>query len=266
MNPKIVFEVKKHPYGIYEIEAPMGERIYFLLGKERDAIIDTGMGIGSLKEVVDSISKKERIVIDTHGHPDHAGGNIEFPEVYLSPLDEKVYEEMSSLEYRACDIKKIMGENGENYIRSLLPLKKETKQMQEGDTFPLGGRTLRAFGIAGHTRGSFVIYDDLSSTLFVGDAISIKDTWLYLPYSTGLKTYLSSIEHFLGYGLSIKTLFSGHEPNKADPSLFDSRIVLLKKIIAGEIVGKDAITFAGKGLRAEYEGNSLIYDKARINE
>lgn len=266
MNPKIVFKVKNHASGIYEITAPMGERIYFVLGEKRDAIIDTGMGIGSLKEVVDAISKKEKIVIDTHGHPDHAGGNFEFANVYLSPLDEKVYEEMTSVSYRSSDIRKIMGAKGENYIRSLLPFKNKTENVGEGDTFDLGGRSLKAFGIAGHTRGSIVLYDDLSSSLFVGDAISIRDTWLYLPYSTGLRTYLLSLERFLSQGLSIKTIFSGHEPNIASSSLFDNRITLLQKILSGEIVGQEAITFAGRGLRATYEGNSLIYDETRINE
>ena len=48
--------------------------MYYVMGEERDLLIDTGYGFGALKEYVDSLSEHAYDVVLSHGHLDHAGG------------------------------------------------------------------------------------------------------------------------------------------------------------------------------------------------
>ncbi len=248
------------------VTAPMGEKIYVIEGEKSAMVIDTGMGIGSLKECICSFCSLPLIVVNTHGHPDHAGGNIEFENVYLHPDDFQLYRNMTSKEFRSSDIEKIFGDDGKVYKDNLLDLKENVLPLKEGDVFDLGSRTISVYKLEGHTKGSVVFYDSLTKWLFVGDAVSLKDTWLYLDYSTSLVRYRDSLSELLMNKLEIKQILSGHEPNIASPELLTVRLECLNKIISGELAGEDAVTFAGKGKRVEYKDTSLIYNEKRITD
>lgn len=252
--------------GVTVVTAPMGEKIYVVEGKERAMVIDTGMGIGSLLNSIKTFCSLPLVVVNTHGHPDHAGGNAEFEEVYLHPDDRELYYKMVTRSYRACDIRKIFGADGKIYEDSLLDLSENILPVYEGQTFDLGGREIAVYKLEGHTKGSIVLYDSLTQWLFVGDAVSINDTWVYLDYSTSLEQYKNSLLKFINLGLPVKKVLSGHESNEAEPDLLDIRLECLNKIISGELKGEDVITFAGKGKRAEYKGTSLIYNERKITD
>lgn len=252
--------------GVTAVSAPMGEKIYVIEGKHRAMVIDTGMGIGSLKECIDEFCTLPLIAANTHGHPDHAGGNAEFEKVYLHPEDKALYYQMVTRRFRTSDVEKIFGEEGEIYIKNMLDMSENIKPLSEGNVFDLGGRTITVYKIEGHTKGSVVFYDSLTKWLFVGDAISLQDTWVYLDYSTSLVRYRNSLLNFIMKRLEIRKILSGHEPNEAAPELLNIRLDCLNKIIFGELEGEDITTFAGSGKRVEYKGTSLIYNDKRIKD
>ena len=61
----------------------MAVQSFLVVGEERAALIDTGAGMGNLAKEVKEITDKPLYVLNTHGHVDHAGGNGQFPVVYL---------------------------------------------------------------------------------------------------------------------------------------------------------------------------------------
>jgi glyoxylase-like metal-dependent hydrolase (beta-lactamase superfamily II) len=65
--------------------------MYLIEGKEKAALIDTGVGVGDLKPFIRELTDKPLIVLVTHGHVDHALGAVSFDEVYMSHIDETVY-------------------------------------------------------------------------------------------------------------------------------------------------------------------------------
>lgn len=229
-------------------------------------VIDTGMGIGSLRSRIETFCKLPLIAVNTHGHPDHAGGNVEFEKVYLHPDDKELYYRMVTKRFRSDDIQKIFGSGGRRYEENLLDISENILPLREGKVFDLGGRKITVYRLEGHTKGSVVFYDSLTKWLFAGDAVSLRDTWVYLDYSTSLLRYRSSLFKFMSEGLPITRIFSGHEPNEAPPELLRIRLECLDKIISGEIRGEEVTTFAGKGRRAEYKGTSLIYNEEKIRD
>lgn len=74
MQQEIHFTQKEYGNGITAITAPMQEQIYLVQGSKKALLIDNGMGIGSLKTYVESFCNLPLLMLNTHGHPDHAAG------------------------------------------------------------------------------------------------------------------------------------------------------------------------------------------------
>ena len=60
------------------------EYMYLLEGNEKALLLDTGYGVGNLRECVERLTDKPILVANTHYHPDHSAGNGEFEEVMVS--------------------------------------------------------------------------------------------------------------------------------------------------------------------------------------
>ncbi len=59
---------------------------YLVIGDKYAALIDTGIGIGNIKEVVDQLTSLPIKVITTHVHWDHIGNHGLFDEIYVHEL------------------------------------------------------------------------------------------------------------------------------------------------------------------------------------
>ncbi|TAH66834.1 MAG: MBL fold metallo-hydrolase [Anaerolineaceae bacterium] len=264
MDLKVEFTYKKYENGIIAITAPMKEQIYLVKGKEKALLIDNGMGIGSLRKYVNNLCDLPLMMINTHGHPDHAGGNIEFEHAYMHPSDFELYQQMCTKEFRTGDIRAVFQDSGALYESNLLDYVYNLLPIEEGDTINLGDRCIDIYSVPGHTYGSLVLYDNKSKTIFTGDTIGIGDTWLYLEYCASLKIYCNSLERLKDINLDISMILSGHMPNESRSDLLNRKIDCVKKIISGKEIGKPVKTFAGEGLRYEYEGTSIIYNPENI--
>ena len=80
-----VYQFRDNMYGILTESADgMGDVwSYLIIGPEKAMLIDTGFGIGKLKDLVDEITGGlPLIVANTHCHFDHAYGNCQFERCY----------------------------------------------------------------------------------------------------------------------------------------------------------------------------------------
>lgn len=85
------FEILKLPNDVYALWEPGHvEKVnsFFVLGSDRDLLYDTGMGIARISQAIDDLRKQENlptkpiIVVNSHNHLDHNGGNQEFAEIW----------------------------------------------------------------------------------------------------------------------------------------------------------------------------------------
>lgn len=167
-------------------------------------------------------------------------------------------------EFRISDIKKIFGDNGKLFMDNLIPYSDELIPYKENDAFDLGGRIIRAYQVEGHTEGSMVLYDEASKTLFVGDALTVKETWVFLWYSTSLTRYYQALLHLKSLNLDVDRCLTGHLPNIMDYSLLDKKIKCVEKVLIKNETGVPFETFAGSGMLVEYRGVSIVYNPLRI--
>ena len=73
-----VYRIRDHIYAVHE-PGQVEEVISFLIvGTERALLFDTGLGIGDIKSLVDELTDKPLLVLNSHSHYDHIGGiNLE---------------------------------------------------------------------------------------------------------------------------------------------------------------------------------------------
>ena len=78
------YQAKQFDEGTWFINFMEGsQNLYLLEGEEKALLVDTGYGTNTLAAFVKTLTDKPLLVANTHFHPDHAGGNGEFPSVML---------------------------------------------------------------------------------------------------------------------------------------------------------------------------------------
>ena len=158
----------------------VGDVIYLIIGDERAAVLDTGYGIGDLKEYVSQFTSLPVTALITHGHRDHAMGAGQF-EAWLSPLDREKYISDADPRRRNAGLDRAQ----EKFDSGLIPWADrpeesdlqpvhdadELKPIYEGKFYDLGGITVEAYNVRGHSDGSMVFLMPELRLLDVGDAI-----------------------------------------------------------------------------------------------
>ncbi|MBR1457603.1 MAG: MBL fold metallo-hydrolase [Oscillospiraceae bacterium] len=184
-----MFSSKQLYEGTWRIRTAAGVICYLLEGEERAFLIDTGLGVGSLRAYVESLTDKPVTVLLTHGHMDHAMGAPEFDEVYMNPLEEEIYDWQCDPRLRIRVTERFMAQDhavwGEHMIPSQ-PLR--YKPLLPGMRFELGKRTLEIYDGGGHTRGSICILIPEDRVLILGDACE-RNTMLLIKYSLTVREY-----------------------------------------------------------------------------
>lgn len=168
---------------------------YLLIGTKRAALIDALQSAQTVS-LVEEVRQRTNLPVDvliTHGHPDHAGAemeklaNAEGFTLYMSHLDLPIFASFSG---------------------GTVPAER-FHDIQEGDEWDLGGITLKAYRVAGHTPGSFVFLDRDHRRAFTGDAFGL---WLQLPHSLTMAEFCEEARRFEGVLADIPetTFYTGH--------------------------------------------------------
>lgn len=152
--------------------------VFLLVGEERALLLDTGIGIGDLRGLVEQLTDKPYDVAITHGHGDYVGGAGWFDRVWLNEKDWDCFPFPNSIENRREYAEMIRNREHKHYpydpetdIRPW-PKTPERLPLADGQVFDLGGRTVTAYECPGHTPGEMVFIDSATRILFAGDAVN----------------------------------------------------------------------------------------------
>jgi glyoxylase-like metal-dependent hydrolase (beta-lactamase superfamily II) len=185
------FEVYRIQPGIFAIYEPgQWEEVisYLIVGKNKSLLFDTGLGIGDIKKLVSEIASVEPVVINSHSHYDHIGGNYQFQEIYgidpeFSRLNSKgsPYEEVK--EFVSDDW--IHRETPKGFVATHYQIKSYnvTKIVKDRDRIDLGDRVLEIILIPGHTPDSICLLDRKNRLLFTGDTFYPAPLYAHFPES-----------------------------------------------------------------------------------
>jgi len=176
--------------------------IWYLRGRERDLVVDTGNGIAPLGPALDSLVRGRRhdtVALATHAHIDHVGGLHEFRHRLLHRLEQDAATAIDTDASLATagwpeELKGLLADAGfivPPLLVNALPHASfdptsfrirpvsATRLVEGGDMLDLGDRQLAVVHLPGHTPGSIGLWDEAAGALFSGDAIydgSLIDT------------------------------------------------------------------------------------------
>lgn len=194
------FRLEEQGGGVYRIVDPMGVGGNLIVGNERALLIDTGFGLRDIRAAVRKATSLPLIVMNSHVHTDHSGGNYFFGTVYV-PAEEtdKLFD--GSLDRERDSLFRSWREIRPHLDRFLTEGVRLTDKLRATtflplpERFDLGGRPLEIMRIGGHTRASSVVIDPSIRTAFVGDAIA-PTLWLFLHPSGTVSEYVERLAAF----------------------------------------------------------------------
>ncbi|CQR52117.1 MBL fold metallo-hydrolase [Paenibacillus riograndensis] len=173
---------------------------FLLLGQERAALIDTGLGIGNIRTITDQLTNLPIDVLTTHVHTDHIGSHGEYERIFVheGDLDWLVHGIKGlSLEQIRRDIGRDISQPVPEGFdpQTYRPFQGEPAGLlRDGDTVELGGRALAVYHTPGHSPGHLVFWDTLNGYLFTGDLL-YDGTPVYAFYpSTSPVDLVASLE------------------------------------------------------------------------
>jgi glyoxylase-like metal-dependent hydrolase (beta-lactamase superfamily II) len=206
--------------------------VWHVRGRDKDMLIDTGMGLSSLKNEIQDLGDKPVTAVATHIHYDHVGCLHEFDDRIMHKVEAprmESYEEFAPL--RTADfppdvIEGIVAAGYEepegdclitaspnaefDVDRYAIVSTKPTRTVDEGDVIDIGDRHFEVLHLPGHSPGSMGLWEKASGILFSGDAIYDGPLLDQLPDSD-IADYIATMKRLKE--LPVRVVHGGHEPS-----------------------------------------------------
>jgi glyoxylase-like metal-dependent hydrolase (beta-lactamase superfamily II) len=207
--------------------------IWHVRGRDRDLVVDTGMGVSSLREFAKDILTRPVTAVATHAHIDHIGNHHEFEEclAHSREADGLRHPEgeqtLAGPDFDPTDVATLLVLSLSGYelggpMLTALPTAEYdmrsfrirpaqvTRIVGEGNIIDLGDRSFEVLHLPGHSPGSIGLWEAGTQTLFSGDAVydgPLVDTLHHSNVADYVRTMLRLRE------LPARVVHAGHEPS-----------------------------------------------------
>ena len=219
------FEVYKVSPGVFAIYEPhQSEEVisYLIAGSKQALLFDTGMGIGDIRAVVRRLTSRPVVVLNSHSHNDHVGGNWQFDFVYGIDTEFTRKNARGSRQDAQAEIApgEVCGDLPKNFNSQAYATKpwKISRFIGDGFRINLGGRTVEVIATPGHTPDAVCLFDRANGLLFTGDTYYPGTIWLYRP-ETDLPAYRTSLDKLEKLEPEVKMVMGAHSVPLAEPSV-----------------------------------------------
>jgi glyoxylase-like metal-dependent hydrolase (beta-lactamase superfamily II) len=233
-----VYEVVPSVFAIYEPHQAEETISYLILGEKRALLFDTGMGIGDLRTVTGELTHLPIVVLNSHTHNDHVGGNWQFDTVYGVDTDFTRNNAKGSRQDAQDEVGPgmICGDLPKGFDSKTYRTRpwKISRFLHDHDKSDLGGRTLEVLSTPGHTPDAISLLDRSHGLLFTGDTYYPAPIWLYRP-ETNLDQYVASVKRLAALAPQIKLVLGEHNVPIAKPSVLPRLVVAIETVRAGNV-------------------------------
>ncbi|CAF4203865.1 unnamed protein product [Adineta steineri] len=263
-----VYRIRPHVFAIYEPYHWEESISYLVVGSKHSLLIDTGMGIGNIQEIVNSLipSSTSLKVINTHTHHDHVGDNWRFSGLLLGVHSEFAQQNaQGSIEEAQNELQpgmiwgKYLPKDFNPKAYRIHPFQ-INNYVKEGDEIDLGEKQkLQVISTRGHAPDSISLLDEKERLLFVGDTFYQGPILLYRP-ETNLKDYLESLEKLAKISPKVDLILPGHNIPNVEPSLLIKAAKAMREILDGKEISKK--TDDGKYDEYSYGEFSFVLDQS----
>jgi glyoxylase-like metal-dependent hydrolase (beta-lactamase superfamily II) len=202
--------------------------VWHVRGRDRDLVVDTGLGIASLTEASTDLFDKPVVAVATHSHMDHTGSLHEFAERWVHALEADVLErgsdpiplDIADFDDVALAMMRAAGYAVPAQILTALPRRDfaprrfvpvpapPTRRLVEGNVVDLGDRAFEVLHLPGHSPGSIGLWERRTGILFSGDALYDGPLLDELPGSD-IAHYVATMRRLRDWPVTV--VHGGHE-------------------------------------------------------
>lgn len=217
-----VYLIDDDIYAIYE-PGQFEEVISFLIiGDDFALMFDTGLGIGNIRHVVDQLTDLDVVVLNSHTHYDHIGGNHLFDTIYGLDTEYTRQRALGSPPDAVADFLR------EGWVWKQFPdgFSKSDYQSHaftidrivgEGDRIDIGGRVLEILHTPGHAPDSICLIDRENRILFTGDSFYLAPLYTHIPGGS-FDDYAKTAARLSGLASDIDRALTSHNVPVVDAS------------------------------------------------
>lgn len=194
---------------------------YLLIGDEKAVLIDTGLGVANMRDVVEKLTDKEVFVLTTHVHWDHIGSHALFDYFGVHELEKTWINGHFPLPLDV--VKKNLGQGNTQFpdgfdVNAYQIFEGEPNfTYQDGDEIDLGNRKIKVIHTPGHSPGHCCFYEK-GKYLYTGDLVYEGKLDAYYP-TTDSFDFLNSIKKI--QNLDFKRVLPGHYDFNLDREIVD---------------------------------------------
>jgi glyoxylase-like metal-dependent hydrolase (beta-lactamase superfamily II) len=186
--------------------------IWFLRGRDRNLLFDSGLGLRPLREELAFLDDKPVVCVASHSHFDHRGGHQEFADRLGHAAEAEIMAEPTRANTLLADYIEphhfsALPHDGFDPMSFTLAPAPLTGHLDEGDVIDLGDRVLRVLHLPGHSPGSIALYEEATGLLLSGDAIYDGRLFDQLFHSD-IAAYVDSMERLKH--LPVSVVRAGH--------------------------------------------------------
>ena len=142
-------------------------RMFLITGSERALLFDTGNPGGDLAVFIKGLTNLPVKVLLSHAHGDHVGALGQFEQVFAHRDEEELLRR--------------------HYPDIML------QYVEDGQKFDLGGTSVIAYHVPGHTPGGLVLLDASRRRLYAGDMLSDLSLYMFMDHCS-LRDYVASMD------------------------------------------------------------------------
>jgi glyoxylase-like metal-dependent hydrolase (beta-lactamase superfamily II) len=206
--------------------------IWHVRGRDCDMLVDTGMGMASLKDAITDMLDKPVLAVASHTHFDHVGSHHEFDErvVHAGEADILAHptgENTVAAPYVDHTTITALLHAGYDIATYEIKAAPATRVVEDGDVIDLGDRVFEVIHMPGHSPGSMGLWEKASGLLFSGDAI-YDGQLLDSLYHSDVPDYFATLERLRA--LPVRVVHGGHKPSFGH----DRMIEIVDEYIAGK--------------------------------
>src|SRR5437764_5363705 len=196
------------------------------------------MGIGNIQKVTSQLTKRFVVVLNSHTHNDHVGGNWQFNSIFgMNTAFTRANAKGSRTDAQA--------QIASGQICGVLPAGFNPKTyatkpwrvsflVHDGFVINLGGgRTLEIIATPGHTPDAICLLDRANGLLFTGDTYYPAPIWLFRP-ETDLDAYVGSVKRIADIAPQLKMVLGAHNVPVAEPNVLPRLLVAIQDVRAGK--------------------------------
>jgi glyoxylase-like metal-dependent hydrolase (beta-lactamase superfamily II) len=219
-TPETWYQTTRLEDGVTHIHEPFIKAFYrcniwHVRGRDRDMLVDSGMGVVSLREQVPKVAERPCVAVASHTHFDHIGCHHEFAERVVHKDEAGLMANPTRAgtladPYVTDDIFTVLPPAPYSSTEYNVTAAPATRLVGDGDVIDLGDRHFEVMHTPGHSPGEIMLWEAASGILFSGDTV-YDGPLIDDAYHSDIAAYVVSMKRILD--LPVRLVHGGHFPS-----------------------------------------------------